>query len=50
MPFLDGKEIPPTSLFDIDIDATSKVLTVPQFYQTKSDLNLNDCPVLQMLP
>lgn len=48
MPFLDGKEIPLASLFDID--ATSKVLTVPQFYQTKSDLNLNDCPVLQMLP
>ena len=46
MPF--GKEIPPTSLFDID--ATSKVLTVPHFYRTKSDLNLNDCPVLQMLP
>ena len=29
MPFWDGKEIPPTSLFDID--ATSKVLTVPHF-------------------
>ena len=48
MPFLDGKEIPPASLFDID--AYNKVLTVPHFYQTKSDLNLNDCPVLQMLP
>ena len=45
MPFLDGKEIPPTSLFDIDVN--SKVLT---FQPTKSDLNLNNCPVLQMLP
>ena len=48
MPFLDGKEIPPTSLFDIDVN--SKVLAVPHFQPTKSDLNLNNCPVLQMLP